>query len=144
MSLKLIGVHHHGLHKESKRDETSEPSLTDDPEIMARKMAAMAVERPKRKRIKKKPWPHGPNYKKDHFFQSVVLKNSNLNRLIKGNPPLASKILLAAIIENPVEWENIYELPPSILDDDNFGMTDFEYESDLPSYMQGPFLSFFG
>ena len=141
MSLKLIGIHHHGLHKESKRDATSEPSLTDDPEIMARKMAAMAAERPTRKRIEKKPWSHGPNYKKDHIFQSVILKNSNFNRLIKENPSLASKILLAAIIENPVEWENI--LPPSIFDDDNFGMTDFKYEFYLPSYMQGPFLSFF-
>lgn len=143
MSLKLIGIHHHDLNKESKRDGTSEPSLTNDPEIMARKMAAMAVERPTRKRIEKKPWPHGSNYKKDHVFQSIVLKNSNFNRLIKENPPLASKILLAAIIENPVEWEDIYPLPPSIFDDDNFGITDFEYGFYLPSYIQGPFLSFF-
>lgn len=148
MSLKLIGIHHHGLYKEPKLDRTSESSLTvtDDPEIIARKMAimaAMAVERPTRKRIEKKPWPHGPNYKKDHVFQSVVLKNSNFNRLIKENPPLASKILLAAIIENPVEWEDIHQLSPSIFDDDNFGMTDFKYAFYLPSYMQGPFLSFF-
>ena len=143
MSLKLIGIHHHGLDKESKRDGTSEPSSTNDPEIMARKMAAMAAERPTRKRIEKKPWPHGPNYKKDHVFQSLVLKNFNFNRLIKENPPLASKILLAAIIENPVEWGDTYQLPPSIFDDDNFGITDFEYGFYLPSYMQGPFLSFF-
>ena len=141
MSLKLIGIHHHGLHEESRRDAISEPSLTDDPELMARKMAAMAAERPTRRRIEKKPWPYGPNYKKDHVFQSLVLKNSNFNSLIKENPPLASKILLAAIIENPVEWENL--LPPSIFDDDDFGMTDFKYEFYLPSYMQGPFLSFF-
>ena len=143
MSLKLIGIHHHGLHEESRRDTISEPSLIDDPELMARKMAAMAAERPTRRRIEKKPWPHGPNYKKDHVFQSIVLKNSNFNRLIKENPPLASKILLAAIIENPVEWEDIYQLPLSIFDDDNFGITDFEYGFYLPSYMQGPFLSFF-
>lgn len=144
MSLKLIGIHHHGLHNKSKRGGTSGLSLTDDPEIMIRKKAAMAAERkPKRKRIEKKPWPHGPNYKKNHVFQSLVLKNSNFNRLIKENPHLASKILLAAIIENPVGWENLYELSTSIFDDDNLGMTDFKYESGPSPYMQGSFLDFF-
>ena len=147
LSLKLIGINRHSLYEESTLDETNEPSFTGyDPEIMARKMAAIAATaagRTTRRKIEKKAWPHGPNYEKDHVFQSVILKSFNFNTLIKENPSFASKILLAAIIENPVEWENIYE-PPSIFDDDNFGITDFEYGIfSQPTYTDGPFLSFF-
>ena len=62
-----------------------------------------------RRRIEKKVLPGGPSFEKDREFQHVCLGNQNFICLVRSNPALASQILLAAIIQEPEEWEDIHD-----------------------------------
>jgi hypothetical protein len=120
LSLKLIGIEYHGLYEEKPILENS---------------SGLGF----RIKIEKKTWSFGPQFKKDDAFKDVVLSSPNLSYLIRSNPDLASKLLLAAIVENPKEYEDIYE--GSSLRD-NFG-TDHFREFYPPFHTKGTFSNFF-
>lgn len=90
------------------------------------------------KRIERVPWEYGPVFKKDNQFPKSVFKVDTFEILIKNNPELASKVLLASIIEEPKEYERYDELDIH----DNLAI-DRDHEFSPPFYTQGPFLKFF-
>ena len=92
------------------------------------------------RRIEKKVLPNGPQIKKDREFRDVCLEGQNLGYLIQFNPSLASQILLAAIIDEPQEYEDLYDNGLRI--DRKLG-TDYTQKFYPPLYSKGPFLYFF-
>ena len=94
----------------------------------------------RRRRIEKKVLPNGPQFKKDRAFRDVCLEVQNLGYLIQFNPSLASQILLAAIIDDPQEYEDLHDSGWRI--DKQLG-TDYTQKFYPPLYSKGPFLYFF-
>ena len=88
-----------------------------------------------RRRIEKKVLPNGPQFKKDRDFRDVCLRGQNFGYLVQFNPSLAVQVLLAAIIEDPQEYEDLYSSR-------QLG-TDYTQEFYPPLYSKGPFLDFF-
>lgn len=93
-----------------------------------------------RRRIEKRIWPNGPHFRKDDAFQEVCLTGRNFDYISHLRPELAAQIILAAIIEEPQEWEDIYDDGYRL--DDRLG-TDYTRDFYPPFYSKGPFLSFF-
>ncbi|MDE0118524.1 MAG: hypothetical protein OXM55_00760, partial [Bdellovibrionales bacterium] len=93
-----------------------------------------------RRRIEKKVLPNGPQFKKDRKFRDVCLEGQSFGYLIQFNPSLASQILLAAIIDDPKEYEDLYNSGRRI--DKRLG-TDYIQKFYPPFYSKGPFLCFF-
>lgn len=93
-----------------------------------------------RKRIEKKVLPNGPEFERDREFQKVCLDSQNFLCIVKYNPSLAAKLLLAAIIEEPQEYEGIYD--NDLRTDERLG-TAYTRQFYPPLYSSGPFLNFF-
>ncbi len=93
-----------------------------------------------RRRIEKKVLPNGPEFERDREFQKVCLSSQNFSYIVKYNPSLAARLLLAAIIEEPQEYEDIYDDGWRM--DDRLG-TAFTQQFYPPLYTSGPFLNFF-
>ena len=93
-----------------------------------------------RRKIEKKVLPHGPQFKKDRIFKDVCLSGQNFKYLVDAKPILASQVLLAAIIDEPQEYEDLYDNGLRL--NESLG-TDYTQEFYSPLYTKGPFLNFF-
>ncbi|HYX17233.1 MAG TPA: hypothetical protein VE944_23345 [Nostoc sp.] len=93
-----------------------------------------------RRRIEKNVLPNGPQFERDQEFQTVCLNSQNFIYIIKYNSSLAARLLLAAIIEEPQEYEDIYDSGWRI--DERFG-TAYTRQFYPPLYSSCPFLNFF-
>lgn len=91
-----------------------------------------------RRRIEKKVWPNGPRFSKDRLFRDACCTNQNFAKIIRFDPEFACELILAALIEDPIEWE---DFSSSNLEDD-FGCESIQAYYP-PSYSKGPFLAFF-
>ncbi|WP_413289779.1 hypothetical protein [Bdellovibrio sp. HCB337] len=93
-----------------------------------------------RRRIERKVLPNGPEFERDREFQEVCLASQNFLYIVKYNPSFAAKLLLAAIIEEPQEYEDIHDDGWRM--DERLG-TSYTQQFYPPLYSSGPFLNFF-
>lgn len=129
LCLKLIGLREDGIER---------PELP----VVQRKSKAPLSITPivTRRRIEKKTLTNGPEFERDREFQKVCLSSQNFVYIVKYNPSLAAKLLLAAIIEEPQEYEDIYD--DGWRTDERLG-TAYAQQFYPPLYSSGPFLNFF-
>ena len=84
------------------------------------------------------PWPDGPSERVSEAFASAVLDTPALNALIMQRPKIASEILLAVCVEEPLDEDRRHY---TILDADGYGIV--QSGNAYPSmYFKGAFLNF--
>ena len=84
------------------------------------------------------PWPDGPSQRVSEAFASAVLDTTALNGLILQRPKVASGVLLAVCVEEPLEEHHSHH---TILDADGYGIV--QSQNAYPSmYFKGSFLNF--
>lgn len=84
------------------------------------------------------PWPDGPSERVSEAFASAVLDTTALNALILQRPKIASEVLLAVCVEEPLEEHRSHY---TIFDADGYGIV--QADNAYPSmYFKGAFLNF--
>lgn len=130
LCLKLVGLREDGI--ERPAPTVSHSKTKKAPPINTLPMT--------RRRIEKKVLPYGPQFEKDRVFKDVCLVGQSFSFLVQANSSLASQVLLASIIDDPQEFEDLYDDGWRM--DERLG-TEYTQEFYPPLYTKGPFLNFF-